>query len=112
MRSILSGLGYAFSHIAPIFLLCDRHDLGYTFDERIGNKRQNPGIIVYDQFSGGIGLSENLYLRVKDVFYHLKDIIEQCPCTDGCPSCVGPPGENGMGVKIGTLELIIKTLHR
>ena len=112
MRSILSGLGYAFSHIAPIFLLCDRHDLGYTFDESIGNKRQNPGIIVYDQFSGGIGLSENLYLRVKDVFYHLKDIIEQCPCTDGCPSCVGPPGENGMGAKIGTLELIIKILHR
>jgi DEAD/DEAH box helicase domain-containing protein len=112
MRSILSGLGYAFSHIAPIFLLCDRHDLGYTFDERIGINLQKPGIIIYDQFPGGIGLSENLYLRVKDVFYHLKGIIEQCPCTDGCPSCVGPPGENGMGAKKGTLELIIKTLHR
>ena len=112
MRSILSGLGYAFSHIAPIFLLCERHDLGYTFDERIGINWQNPGIIIYDQFSGGIGLSENLYLRVEDVFWHLKDIIEQCPCTDGCPSCVGPPGENGMGAKIGTSELIMKILHR
>jgi DEAD/DEAH box helicase domain-containing protein len=106
MRSILSGLGYAFSHIAPLFLLCDRHDLGYTFDEKIGINEQNPGIIVFDQFPGGIGLAENLFFRVKDVFYHLNEIIEQCPCIDGCPSCVGPPGENGMGAKKGTLELI------
>ena len=112
MRSVLSGLGYAFSHIAPIFLLCDRHDLGYTFDDRIGINGQNPGIIVYDQFPGGIGLAENLFSSVEDVFFHLKDIIEQCLCTDGCPSCVGPPGENGIGAKKGILELIIKTLHR
>ena len=103
---------YAFSNIAPIFLLCDRHDLGYTFDDRIGINRQNSGLIVYDQFPGGIGLAENLFFRVEDVFFHLKDIIEQCACTDGCPSCIGPPGENGMGAKKGILELIIRTLHR
>jgi len=112
MRSVLSGLGYAFSHIAPVFLLCDRHDLGYTFDVKIGINGQNSGIIVYDQFPGGIGLAENLFFRVEDVFCYLKDIIEQCPCTDGCPSCIGPPGENGIGAKKGTLELINKTLHR
>ncbi|MHA1454152.1 MAG: Zn-binding domain-containing protein, partial [Promethearchaeota archaeon] len=112
MRSILSGLGYAFSYIAPMFLLCDRHDLGYTFDEKIGINGQNPGIIFYDQFPGGIGLAENLFLHVQDVFCNLNEIILRCSCADGCPSCVGPPGENGMGAKMGALELIRKTLDQ
>lgn len=112
MRSILSGLGYAFSHMAPIFLLCDIYDLGYTFNGRIGLHKQNPGIIVYDQFPGGIGLTQHLYSRIEDVFYNLREIIRQCTCIDGCPSCVGPPGENGRGAKKGAFELIIKALEQ
>jgi DEAD/DEAH box helicase domain-containing protein len=34
------------------------------------------------------------------------ELVSECPCTDGCPSCVGPGGENGMGGKRETLEIL------
>jgi len=27
------------------------------------------------------------------------DLVSQCACEDGCPSCVGPGGEQGSGGK-------------
>jgi DEAD/DEAH box helicase domain-containing protein len=32
--------------------------------------------------------------------------VLDCPCADGCPSCVGPGGEEGAGGKQETLELL------
>jgi ATP-dependent helicase YprA (DUF1998 family) len=30
----------------------------------------------------------------------LGELIQECECKDGCPSCIGPAGENGMGCKM------------
>jgi DEAD/DEAH box helicase domain-containing protein len=32
--------------------------------------------------------------------------VSQCGCEDGCPSCVGPGGENGIGGKQETLAIL------
>jgi len=32
--------------------------------------------------------------------------VSQCECEDGCPSCVGPGGENGYGGKAETLAIL------
>ena len=106
MRSVLSGITYGFSQIAPLFLSCDIRDLGYTFEEKIGIENKKPGIIIYDQFPGGIGLAENLYSLTEKLFQSLKEIVEYCTCSEGCPSCIGPPGENGLGSKQGVQKLI------
>jgi DEAD/DEAH box helicase domain-containing protein len=104
-RSLLNGLTYGISHIAPFYLNCDIHDLGYSYDENIFDY-QNPGIIIYDQFPGGIGLSKGLFSKTEILLGALKDLAENCLCNDGCPSCVGPPGENGVGAKPGVIELL------
>jgi len=40
-------------------------------------------------------------------------LVSQCPCKEGCPSCVGPVAENGVGAKeysIALLQELIKNL--
>jgi DEAD/DEAH box helicase domain-containing protein len=39
------------------------------------------------------------------------ELVIECPCEDGCPSCVGPAGENGVGGKQETVA-ILKELIR
>ncbi|NOH01055.1 MAG: hypothetical protein HND47_03320 [Chloroflexi bacterium] len=39
------------------------------------------------------------------------ELVSGCACEDGCPSCVGPGGENGYGGKAETLA-ILKELTR
>jgi DEAD/DEAH box helicase domain-containing protein len=34
------------------------------------------------------------------------ELVSECECKDGCPSCVGPGGENGYGGKQETLEIL------
>jgi len=35
-----------------------------------------------------------------------RELVEACGCEDGCPSCVGPGGEGGLGGKRETLALL------
>jgi len=106
MRSILAGFGYALLNISPILLNCDVHDLGYTVYENKIASANDQGIILFDQFQGGIGLAENLYTRYKELFSSALDLVTKCSCKQGCPSCVGPPGENGLGAKAGVIQLL------
>jgi DEAD/DEAH box helicase domain-containing protein len=34
------------------------------------------------------------------------ELVNECGCEDGCPSCVGPGGENGVGGKAETLAIL------
>ena len=34
------------------------------------------------------------------------ELVSECSCTDGCPSCVGPGGENGYGGKQEALAIL------
>ena len=54
-----------------------------------------PRIFVYDNYPGGIGMSEPLF-RVHDrLLSQARALIAACPCAHGCPSCTGPVGETG-----------------
>jgi len=56
-------------------------------------------MIVYDQVPGGIGLAENMLEKREQILKAAFDLVNACGCSDGCPSCVGPGGENGYGGK-------------
>jgi DEAD/DEAH box helicase domain-containing protein len=111
MRSGLSGLAYVLGNLAPLFLMCDAGDLG-THVEPVENQNfGQPTIVLYDAIPAGIGFSEKLFEIHNELVARALELVSECPCADGCPSCVGPGGENGYGGKQEALE-ILKELTR
>ena len=111
LRSGLSGLAYVLGNLAPLFLMCDAGDLG-THVEPVENQNfGQPTVVIYDLIPAGIGFSEKLFEMHDELIARALELVSECPCTDGCPSCVGPGGENGYGGKQEALE-ILKELYQ
>jgi DEAD/DEAH box helicase domain-containing protein len=110
-RDGVLGLAYAMHQVAPLLLMCDTHDLGLSVDgaslegaRRVGGSSRGaapaelaaePVIFLYDNYPGGIGLSEPLYGMHDALIAQTRELIDGCPCDSGCPSCVGPEGATG-----------------
>ncbi len=106
MRSGLSGLAYVLGNLAPLFLMCDAGDLG-THVEPVENQNfGQPTIVLYDAIPAGIGFSQKLFEIHDELMARALELVSECPCADGCPSCVGPGGENGYGGKQEALEIL------
>ena len=110
MRSGLAGMAYAVANLAPLFLMCDPRDLGVHFDAQSVFSSQEetifPGLVLYDQVPAGIGLCERIYEIHDQLLIKTLDMVSTCPCPDGCPSCVGPGGDDGYGGKEETTALL------
>jgi DEAD/DEAH box helicase domain-containing protein len=105
MRSGLAGLAYVLGKLAPLFLMCDERDLGVTSDPQSPLADGQPAAVIFDNIPAGIGLSEQLYDLYEELVNQAFEIVSTCDCADGCPSCVGPAGENGAGGKRETLAI-------
>jgi DEAD/DEAH box helicase domain-containing protein len=106
MKSGLSGLAYVLGNLAPLFLMCDTGDLG-THVEPIENQTfGQPTVVLYDAIPAGIGFSQKLFEMHDELMTRALELVSECSCADGCPSCVGPGGENGYGGKQETLEIL------
>lgn len=99
VRTGLGGLAYALENMAPLFLMCDSGDLGVHVDPQSPLSDGRPTIVLYDSIPAGIGFSERLFEIHEDLLQHTREIVSACGCLDGCPSCVGPGGEEGSGGK-------------
>lgn len=106
MRSGLSGAAYLFRNIAPLRILCDHRDIGFFSEPESEFNYRLPVIAIYDQFPGGIGLSAKLFEFIDEILAQCLEVILQCPCDQGCPSCVGPAGEKGIGGKEPAKDLL------
>jgi len=111
VRTGLSGVAYLVANLAPLTLMCDQRDIGSFIESESDMANGRPVIAVYDQFPGGIGLSAKLYEKMEEVLQQSLDVIDQCGCDEGCPSCVGPAGENGMGGKVFSKAILISLLE-
>lgn len=108
VQSGLAGLGYAFQHIAPLFAMCDRNDLGVHIDANFKWVDRLPTILIYENIAGGIGLCWRIFEIALELIHSIYHHIQQCPCKEGCPSCTGAVSENGVGGKEETLLLLRK----
>jgi DEAD/DEAH box helicase domain-containing protein len=106
VRSGLAGLAFALGHLAPLFLMCDRRDVGVHSDPRSPLTEGKPAIVIYDNVAGGIGLSGRLFELHDELLARARELIRSCDCADGCPSCVGPAAESGEGGKRETVALV------
>jgi DEAD/DEAH box helicase domain-containing protein len=110
MRSGLAGLAHVLGQLAPLFLMCDSRDLGVHSDPQAELADGRPAVVIYDEAPAGIGLSEKLFEMHAELMLRAKELVQECECLEGCPSCIGPAGESGEGGKqesLAILELLI-----
>jgi len=106
IRSGLSGLSYTLSHIAPLFLMCDNQDIGVYSDPKSPLTNGLPTIVIFELIPAGVGFSQRLFAVHKTMMRHAYDLVENCGCVNGCPSCVGPGGELGYANKKETIAIL------
>jgi len=63
-------------------------------------------VVIYDQVPAGIGFSQRLFELHDELMIRAYELVAACECSDGCPSCVGPAGEGGIGGKRETLAIL------
>lgn len=106
VRSGLAGLTYILRNLAPLFLMCDPNDLGGHFEPVGSGSFSQPSVVLYELIPAGIGFSQKLFEIHVELIHRAYELVDACACEDGCPSCVGPGGENGLGGKMETKGLL------
>lgn len=106
----LIGIANLIENIAPLFLLADSRDLKNTVQIK-SPFTGLPTIFFYDSYPGGIGLSEKLFRVHGKLLDRAYELLTDCPCEQGCPSCVGPGSEVGLTAKEDA-DLILTILKR
>ena len=106
MRSGLAGLATLLGHLAPLYLMTDNRDLGVFSDPAWKAAEGLPSVVIYDQVPAGIGFSQKLFEMQETLLASALQLVRECGCDDGCPSCVGPGGENGSGGKRETVAIL------
>ena len=86
----LHAVEHAMIAMSPIFAMCDRWDIG-GLSTPLHPDTGEPTIFIYDGFEGGIGISENLYANIKLLWEKTLQLIDNCECKEGCPSCIYSP---------------------
>lgn len=88
----LLGISNVLANAAPIYLMCDPGDIRVVHQVR-STFTQRPTVYIYDSYPGGVGFSNKLYELHGELFSTAADMVRQCGCESGCPSCVGPLNE-------------------
>jgi DEAD/DEAH box helicase domain-containing protein len=88
------GALHAAEHAAigllPLFTICDRWDVGGV-STALQADTGRPTIVIYDAYEGGAGIAELGYEAADRHLRATLEVIESCPCENGCPSCVQSP---------------------
>ncbi len=72
----------------PMVAMCDSRDLGAVVDSKNLGRTT---LILYDRYPGGLGYSEQGFHHIDALLAICHEMVDGCPCTEGCPSCVGLP---------------------
>ena len=115
----LRALGVALETVATLALMCEPSDIGRTlgdgdghgaesspagpaprglpgrnpFEGRVG--RLDPTLFLFDAVPGGVGLASRIYERASELLEAAERLVSRCPCSGGCPACIGPADRAG-----------------
>jgi DEAD/DEAH box helicase domain-containing protein len=112
LQDALHGLGSVLKTIATVLLLSDPRDLAVAVldDSAEPSNMFKPNVVLYDNYPGGVGQSQPLFRRSKELLQGAFELASACPCDAGCPSCVGPRDEIGARGKEGAIRILRKSL--
>lgn len=90
----LAGALHAAEHTAikclPLFAVCDKGDIG-GLSYSLYPPLASPVIFIYDGYEGGIGFTKRAMEVLPEWLRATQHLLQECPCEDGCPSCVQDP---------------------
>ena len=76
--------------LLPLVATCDRWDIGGV-STPVHADTGLTTIFVYDGYPGGAGITERGYRAAERWLHATLGRLRDCPCRDGCPSCVVSP---------------------
>ncbi len=89
MEAGLQGIAHSLRHVASLRLMCDPRDLGAVAEVRSVTTRL-PTVTVYEMYPGGVGYAQRMFELHRELLGHAAELVRDCPCLAGCPSCIGP----------------------
>lgn len=103
LKNAMVGLSNLLRHIAPMYLMCAPQDIRVVYHVK-DTFTGRPTIYLYDSVPGGIGLSDRVFEMEYRLFDRARELLNSCPCADGCPSCIGATA--GVGAKQTLLRIL------
>jgi DEAD/DEAH box helicase domain-containing protein len=110
--AVLLGALHALEHgqiaVLPLIAMCDRWDIG-GLSTNAHPQTGGPTIFIHEGHPGGVGITRRGYDRFDRLVIDAQRLIGECPCRDGCPSCVQSPKCGNLNEplsKRGALELL------
>jgi len=97
--------------ILPLFALCDRNDIGGV-STPLHPDTGKAQIFIYDAHPGGTGIAEKGFEMIAEMWRATLKVIKECPCSDGCPSCIQSPkcGNNNQPLDKKAAEILLEGL--
>ena len=86
----LHGAEHALIGLFPLHVMCDRFDIG-GLSTNYHKDTQEATIFIYDAYEEGIGISEKASQIFNKLVNSTKNLLDNCECEDGCPSCIYSP---------------------
>lgn len=83
----IHGAEHALIAVSPLLVLCDAKDVGGVstpFHAQTGA----PTILLFDDMTDGAGIAEILFESFPKLAARARDLVADCPCEEGCPSCL------------------------
>jgi DEAD/DEAH box helicase domain-containing protein len=88
-RDLMKSVG---SGDASAFVERDRHGRGQwrAAEAGVDAERFTPTVYLYDNYPGGVGLSDPLFRVQAELVREAAALLDACSCRAGCPACIGP----------------------
>ena len=86
----LHGAEHALIGLFPLHVMCDRFDIG-GLSTNYHEDTQEATVFIYDAYEGGIGITQKAVDVFVDLLKSTRDLLKNCSCHDGCPSCIYSP---------------------
>ncbi|MBD3221806.1 DEAD/DEAH box helicase [bacterium] len=107
----LKGLAHLVGTVAPVFVMADVRDLRAQAMVR-APFTDAPTLYVYDAVPGGVGYARRIFEQWTEIREAALEHVTACPCSHGCPSCVGAVVESGDRAKAGAAWLLARAAGR
>jgi len=98
-------------NLAPLYLMCDPGDIEVSAETR-NPLTAAPTVVIYERVPAGVGFSQRLFELRDELLAAALELVTDCQCRDGCPACVGPPGEIGPQTRAATRALLALLIRR